>query len=67
MSIIKEVTIKVADEKDLKFAQALENMGMKRNVARVITFLKDQNERTSRDIETAMRLANWKSASPYKP
>jgi predicted transcriptional regulator len=35
----------------------LERLGMKRNVARVITFLKDQNERSARDIETATRLS----------
>ena len=43
-SIIKEVTIKVA-ETDMEFVQGLENLGMKRAVASVITFLKDQNER----------------------
>ena len=40
-SIIRNVTIKVADEKDLEFVQGLECMGMKRTVASVITFLKD--------------------------
>jgi len=44
-SIIKEVAIGVADEKDMEFVQGLENLGMKRAVASVITFLKDQNER----------------------
>ena len=54
-SIIKEVTIRVA-EKDMEFVQGLENLGMKRTVACVITFLKDQNERFFREIETATRL-----------
>ena len=31
-------------------------MGVNRNVARLITFLKDQNERSSRDIEVATGL-----------
>jgi predicted transcriptional regulator len=54
-SIIKEVTIRVA-EKDMEFVQGLEKLGMKRTVACVITFLKDQNERYFREIETATRL-----------
>ena len=33
--------------------RGLESLGMKRTVACVITFLKDQNERSSRDIEVA--------------
>jgi predicted transcriptional regulator len=55
-SIIRNVAIKVADEKDLEFVQGLQNLGVNRNVARVITFLKDQNERSSRDIEVATGL-----------
>jgi len=51
-SIIKEVTIRVA-EKDMEFVQGLENLGMKRTVACVITFLKDMKERSSWDIEMA--------------
>ena len=52
-SIIRDVTIKVADENDFEFIQALECLGMKRIVARVITFLKDMKERSSREIEVA--------------
>ena len=55
-STIRNVTIKVADKKDLEFMLGLEILGMKRTVARVITFLKDQNERSSRDIEVATGL-----------
>ena len=55
-NIIKEVVIRVA-EKDMEFVQGLENLGMKRTVARVITFLKDQNERYFREIEKATRLS----------
>ena len=36
--------------------QGLESVGMKRPVASVITYLKDQNERSSREIETATSL-----------
>jgi len=56
-SIIREVTIKVADKKDLEFMLGLESLGMKRTVACVITFLKDQNERSAREIETATGLS----------
>ena len=55
-SIIREVTIKVADKEDLEFMLGLESLGMKRTVACVITFLKDQNERSARDIEVATGL-----------
>jgi predicted transcriptional regulator len=56
-SIIRNVTINISDKKDLEFVQGLENLGMKRAVARVITFLKDQNERYFREIEKATRLS----------
>ena len=55
-SIIRDVTIKVADKKDLEFMLGLETLGIKRTVACVITFLKDQNERSSKDIEVATGL-----------
>jgi len=55
-SIIRNVTVGFADERDLEFAQGLHNLGMKRTVASVITFLKDQNERSSREIEVATGL-----------
>jgi predicted transcriptional regulator len=55
-SIIRNVTIKVADKEDLLFMLGLESLGMKRTVACVITFLKDLKERSSRDIEVATGL-----------
>jgi predicted transcriptional regulator len=55
-SIIRNVTIKVADKKDLEFMLGLESLGMKRTVACVITFLKDLEERSSMDIEKATGL-----------
>jgi predicted transcriptional regulator len=55
-SIIRNVTIKVADKEDLLFMLGLESLGMKRTLACVITFLKDQKERSSMDIETATGL-----------
>ena len=64
--IIKEVTIRVA-EKDMEFVQGLENLGMKRTVACVITFLKDQNERFFREIETATRLSQPEISRAMQP
>jgi predicted transcriptional regulator len=55
-NIIRDVTIKVADQRDLEFVQGLESLGMNRSVARVITYLKDLNEKSSRDIEVATGL-----------
>jgi predicted transcriptional regulator len=55
-SIIKDVTIKVADKEDLLFMLGLESLGMKRTVACVITFLKDLKERSAREIEVATGL-----------
>ena len=71
--IIKDITIKVTDEKDFEFIQGLQNLGMNRNVASMITYLKDVTEGSSRDIEIAtgmrqpevsiamqtMRAMNW--------
>ena len=55
-NIIRNVIIKVADEKDLEFVQGMESLGMNRNVARLITYLKEVEEGSSRDIETATGL-----------
>jgi predicted transcriptional regulator len=55
-STIKNITISVEDETDLEFVQGLEDVGVKRNVAHLITYLKDVEEASSRDIEKATRL-----------
>jgi predicted transcriptional regulator len=51
--IVREVTIKVADEKDFEFAEVLQSLGVNRNVAKLITYLKEVDEGSSRDIEMA--------------
>ena len=66
-STIRDVTIKVADKKDLEFMLGLESLGVNRNVARVITFLKDQNERTFMDIEIATDLKKQKVSNAIQP
>jgi len=55
-SIIRNITIKTVDEKDWEFVQGLQNLGVNRKVASVITFLNDQSEKSTREIETATRL-----------
>jgi len=55
-SVIRNVTINVADEKDLEFVQGLQSLGINRSVASLITYLQDMNERSSRDIEVATGL-----------
>ena len=51
-SSIRNATI--TDERDSEFVQELQSLGVNRNVALVITFLKDQNERYFKDIEIAI-------------
>jgi predicted transcriptional regulator len=46
----------VADEKDLEFIDGLQNLGVNRNVAMLITFLKCVENVTTRDIEMATDL-----------
>jgi predicted transcriptional regulator len=57
-NIIRNVTI--TDKGDSEFAQELQSLGVNRNVALVITFLKDQNERYFEDIEIATDLKQQK-------
>jgi predicted transcriptional regulator len=46
----------VADEKDWEFINGLQGLGVNRNVAKLITYLKEVEEVSSRDIEMAMDL-----------
>ena len=50
----------ITDERDSEFVQELQSLGVNRNVALVITFLKDQNERYFKDIEIATDLKQQK-------
>jgi len=43
----------VLDEKDLEFIEGLQSLGVNRNVAKLITYLKDVEEGSSKDIEMA--------------
>jgi len=48
---IIEAAVKVLDEKDQELIEALETVGVRRNVATIIVYLKDLDESTTRDIE----------------
>jgi len=48
---IKEAAVKMLDEKERELIEALEAVGVKRNVATIIVYLKDLDETTTRDIE----------------
>jgi predicted transcriptional regulator len=52
-SIIRDATIRVADEQDLEFVQGLQSLGVNRNVASLIVYFKNVEEGTSRNIERA--------------
>lgn len=54
--IIRQTTVKVLDEKDLEFIDALRSLDVPRNVAGLITYLANTNEATSREIETGTNL-----------
>jgi predicted transcriptional regulator len=54
--IIKQTSVKVLDEKDLEFIEALRNLKVPRNVAALIAYLADANEATSREIEMGTNL-----------
>lgn len=54
--IIKQTSLKVLDEKDLEFIEALRNLKVPRNVAALITYLADANEATSRQVEMGTNL-----------
>ena len=48
---MKQTSVKVLDEKDLEFIEALRNLKVSRNVATLITFLANVSEANSREIE----------------
>jgi predicted transcriptional regulator len=53
---MKQTSIRVLDERDLEFIEALRNLKVPRNVATLITYLANANEATSREIELGTNL-----------
>jgi predicted transcriptional regulator len=53
---IKEAAFKVLDERELELIEALEAVGVRRNVATIIVYLRDMDKATSRDIEKGSAL-----------
>ena len=50
---MKHTDIKVLDENDMEFIEALRSLDVPRNVAMLITFLANVSEASSREIEMA--------------
>lgn len=53
---MKQTSIRVLDDTDLEFIEALRNLKVPRNVATLITYLSSANEATSREIEVGTNL-----------
>jgi predicted transcriptional regulator len=53
---MKQTSIRVLDERDLEFIEALRNLKVSRNVATLITYLANASEATSREIEIGTNL-----------
>ena len=51
VTIMKESTVKILDDKDMEFVETLRSLGVPRNVATLITFLANVDEASSREIE----------------
>ena len=48
---MRNQSVKVLDTADMEFADTLMGLGLKRNVAKTLTYLKNVDEVTSREIE----------------
>jgi predicted transcriptional regulator len=53
---MKQTSIRVLDDTDLEFIEALRNLKVPRNVATLIAYLANANEATSREIEVGTNL-----------
>lgn len=51
VTIMKESTVKILDDKDMEFVETLRSLDVPRNVATLITFLANVEEASSREIE----------------
>jgi predicted transcriptional regulator len=53
---MKQTSVKMLDERDMEFIEALRNLNVPRNAAMLITYLANANEATSREIEMGTNL-----------
>ena len=51
VTIMRESTVKILDDKDMEFVETLRSLGVPRNVSTLITFLANVDEASSREIE----------------
>jgi len=54
--IVRNYTVRRLDETDLQFADVLTSLGVKKNVATLLAYLKNVDEAVSRDIEISTGL-----------
>jgi len=59
---MKSLSVNVLDKSDEEFADTLIDLALKRNVAKVLTYLKNVKEVTSRDLEMGSDCGSPKSA-----
>jgi len=64
---IREAAVKMLDERDHDTIAALQAVGVKRNVATIIVYLKDLDEATSRDIEKGSGLRQPEVSIAMRP
>ena len=53
---MKSLTIRQLDEKNEEIADALNSLGMSRNIARILSYVHDSNEATSIELERGTEL-----------
>jgi predicted transcriptional regulator len=51
VTIMRESTVRILDDKDMEFVETLRSLDVPRNVATLITFLANVEEASSREIE----------------
>jgi predicted transcriptional regulator len=51
VTIMRESTVRILDDKDMEFVETLRTLDVPRNVATLITFLANVEEASSREIE----------------
>ncbi len=51
VTIMRESTVKILDDKDMEFVETLRSLSVPRNVATLITFLANVDEASYREIE----------------
>ena len=67
VKIMRESTVKILDDKDMEFVEALRSLSVSRNVATLITFLANVDEASSREIEMGSDLRQPEVSIAMRP